>query len=216
MNKKRIELIIVSFTIIFMLSSVSLQVKADYSLIDTTQDLIHLIDGVTQATNVAIYPEIDIVSLVINESTITVTFVEAPIYSIDNFYDMIIYWNGDEHKNFTSGHWIPGNTNSQTCLVDSTGQVIVNITIYDSIELIGNTLYYPILNASLINSISLTAPGTGIMDTRHRNVGADFYRDVLDFGTKVVPGFNSLIASTSLIAMVLVVVFIKKRREGNH
>ncbi|MGC9779523.1 MAG: hypothetical protein HZR80_09810 [Candidatus Heimdallarchaeota archaeon] len=54
-----------------------------------------MIDGVTQASYLAVHQEIDIISLEMNESFVVATFLDTPILHIDNFYDFIVYWNGD-------------------------------------------------------------------------------------------------------------------------
>jgi hypothetical protein len=189
-----------------------LKVSADYTLIDGTQDIIHMNDGVTQATSLNVAPEIDIDELVINESTIAVSFVGTPFLDLDNFYDVVIYWNGDDYDNYTDGHWNDGQISSKTSLFNSTGHEIVNITISDLIVLIGNTLYFPILNASLITNIG--SPSTGIVDCRLRISvdGLEFYRDVLDFGTRSVPGFNFLISLMSMSTIVVLIILRKKKR----
>jgi hypothetical protein len=167
-------------------------------------------DGVTQATSLNVAPEIDIKELVINESTIAVSFVATPILDLDNFYDVVIYWNGDEYDNYTDGHWNDGQISSKTSLFNSTGHEIVNITISDLIVLKGNTLYFPILNASLITNIG--SPSTGIVDSRQRISidGLEFYRDVLDFGTRSVPGFTYLISLIGL-STIAVIIIIKRK-----
>jgi hypothetical protein len=211
MSKKNLGSLITSAFIILIISSSTLTVKADYSLIDGTEDIIHMNDGVTQATNLAVAPEIDIEELVINESTIAVSFVATPFLDLDNFYDVVIYWNGDEYDNYTDGHWNEGQISSKTSLFSSTGHEIVNITISDSIELIGNTLYFPILNASLITNIGL--PSTGIVDCRQRISvdGLEFYRDVLDFGTRSVSGYTFLISIISI--SIITAIIIRKRKK---
>lgn len=182
------------------------------SLVDETQDIIHMIDGVTSATNQTGYPEIDIVSLEMNESTVAVTFLNTPVLSIDNFYDFIVYWNGDQKGNFTDGHWNQGNIISQTYLVNSTGDIIVNTKANDSIAIIGNTLYYPILNASLI--VTDLNPINMIMDARQRDgTGPDFYQDTLEYNTgESVPSF-SFVASIIGIATLTTTVIISRKKH---
>ncbi|MHA1123743.1 MAG: hypothetical protein ACTSPC_13180, partial [Candidatus Heimdallarchaeota archaeon] len=130
-----------------------------------------------------------------------------------NFYDFIVYWNGDQNVNFTDGHWNQGNIISQTNLVNSTGGIIANTKINDSIEMIGNTIYYPIYNASLI--ITDLNPINMIMDARVRGgPGADLYRDVLEYNsnTGTASGFNFTIAILGLSTIMLAVIFSKKKR----
>ncbi|MCK5299000.1 MAG: hypothetical protein KAJ76_08845, partial [Candidatus Heimdallarchaeota archaeon] len=89
----------------------------------------------------------------------------------------------------------------------------VNTKINDSIEMIGNTIYYPIYNASLI--ITDLDPINMIMDARVRGgPGADLYRDVLEYNsnTGTASGFNFTITIIGLSTIVLAVIFSKKKR----
>lgn len=188
MNKKTLVPIITFIISILLIINITFVFGIDLSLVDEINDIVHVVDGVTIATDLNNISEIDIVSLEMNESYVAVTFLDTPFLHIDNFYDFIVYWNGDQNVNFTDGHWNQGNIISQTKLVNSTGGIIVNTKINDTIEMIGNTIYYPIYNASLI--ITDLDPINMIMDTRQRGGGgADLYRDVLEFNsTSAVPG----------------------------
>lgn len=212
MNKKRFNLIITSIAFILLVFSTTIRVKADYTMVDETQDIIQMSHGVTPALDLDVAPKIDIVSLVINESAMAVSFVATPVLHINNFYDIIIYWNSDDVQNFTDGHWNQGNVISQTKLINSTGEIIVNTKANDSIVLIDNTLYFPILNASYITGIS--SPVTGIVDCRQRISvdGFEFYRDVLDFGNRSVPGYTFLLSIISIATMMIIIIRKKKKR----
>ncbi|NHJ47071.1 MAG: hypothetical protein FK733_04715 [Asgard group archaeon] len=212
MNKKNLRVIIISFLPILFITNSILNVKADYTLVDETQDIIHMNTGATQASSLDVAPEIDIESLVINETTMAVSFVATPFLHIDNFYDVVIYWNGDEYDNYTDGHWNEGQISSKTSLFNSTGHEIVNITVSDSIELVGNTIYFPILNASLITNIG--SPSTGIVDCRQRISvdGFEFYRDVLDFGTRSVPGYTILLSLFGITTVMMISIIRKKKK----
>ena len=207
MNRKCIfHLIAVIFSLLLIVNT-SLVNAVDLSLTDEIGDINHWVDGVEIEINLVGFPEIDIVSLVMNESTVAVTFLATPVLHIDNFYDFIVYWNGDQNVNFTDGHWNQGNIISQTKLVNSTGDIIVHTTSNTSIEMIGNTIYYSILNASLI--VTDMDPINMIMDARQRDgIGPAFYQDILEYNTgETVPGYTfviSIIGITTLAATVLI------------
>ncbi len=213
MNKKTLVPIITIIISVLLIINTTFVFSVDLSLVDETNDIVHVVDGVTVAANLTSYPEIDIVSLEMNESFVTVTFLDTPFLHIDNFYDFIVYWNGDQNVNFTDGHWNQGNIISQTKLVNSTGGIIVNTKINDSIEMIGNTIYYPIYNASLI--VTDLDPINMIMDARQRGgPGADLYRDVLEFNTNTgtANGFTLTISIIGLATILLAVIKSKKKR----
>ncbi len=211
MNKKILVPIIISIISILLVFNTTCVNGVNLSLVDETQDIIHMIDGVTSATNQAVLPEIDIVSLEMNESTVAVTFLDTPVLSINNFYDFIVYWNGDQNGNFTDGHWNQGNIISQTYLVNSTGDIIVSTKANDSIAIIGYTLYYPILNASLI--VTDLDPINMIMDARQRDgTGPDFYQDTLEYNTgESVPGFTFVASIIGVATLVVTVIFSRKK-----
>ncbi len=173
-----------------------------------------MIDGVTQASNLAVHPEIDIISLEKNESFVAVIFQDTPILHIDNFYDFIVYWNGDQNANFTDDHCNQGHIISQTKLVNSTSGIIVNTKINNTIEMFGNTIYYPILNASLITTD--LEPINANMDTRHRNNGTDFYRDVLEYITRNVPRFIFLLSIVGITTFAMTIIMTKKKKERKN
>ncbi len=182
------------------------------SLIDETNDIVHVIDGVTTESNLTSKSEIDIVSLEMNESFIAVEFLGTPFLHIDNFYDFIVYWNGDQNDNYTDGHWNLGHITSQTHLVNSTGGLIVHTLVNDSIFLIGNTIYYPIYNASLI--ITDLDPINMIMDARQRGgPGADLYRDVLEYNSNTgsASGFRFILSTFGLSTIVVAAIIFKKK-----
>lgn len=213
MNKKTLVPIITFIISILLTVNTTFVFGVDLLLVDQTNDVVHVVDGVTVATNLTSYSEIDIISLEMNESFVSVTFLDTPFLHIDNFYDFIVYWNGDQNVNFTDGHWNQGNIISQTKLVNSTGGIIVNTKINDSIEMIGNTIYYPIYNASLI--ITDLDPINMIMDARVRGgPGADLYRDVLEYNTNTgtASGFNFTITIIGLSTIMFAVIFSKKKR----
>jgi len=212
MNRKNLAILFTSICCILLSINTVFVNGVDLSLTDATQDLDHWVDGELLESNLAIKPEIDIVSLVMNESTVAVTFLDTPILSIDNFYDFIVYWNGDQNSNFTDGHWNQGNIISQTYLINSTGGIIVTTKANDSIAIIGNTLYYPILNASLI--VTDLDPINMIMDSRQRDgTGPDFYQDTLEYNTsESVPGFT-VVASIIGIATLVVTVIISRKKH---
>ncbi len=190
----------------------SLVKGVDLSLTDTTEDISHWVDGVEIETNMNSIPEIDIVTLVMNESTVAVTFLDTPVLHIDNFYDFIIYWNGDQNVNFTDGHWNAGNIISQTKLVNGTGDIIVNTNSNTSIEMIGNTIYYSILNASLV--VTDMDPINMIMDARQRSgPGAEFYQDTLDYNSNTggVLGYTITITIIGLTTIALTVIKLRKK-----
>ncbi|MHA1126690.1 MAG: hypothetical protein ACTSSB_14440 [Candidatus Heimdallarchaeota archaeon] len=212
MNKKNFALFIASITCILLVFNPSWVNGVDLTLTDPIQDISHWVDGVEIATNLATPTEIDIVSMEMNESIVAVTFVDTPVLHIDNFYDFIVYWNGDQNVNFTDGHWNAGNIISQTKLVNSTGDIIVNTISNTSIELIGNTIYYSILNASLI--VTDMDPINMIMDARQRSgPGAEFYQDTLEYNTNTgaVPGYT--IAISIIGITTIVVTFITQRKK---
>ncbi len=126
MKKKSLVSIITLICCILITSKTTWVHGVDLTLVDETKDIIHMIDGVTQASNLAVHPEINIISLEMNESFVAVTFQDTTILHIDNFYDFIVYWNGDQNANFTDGHWNQGYIISQTKLVNSTSGIIVN------------------------------------------------------------------------------------------
>ena len=213
MNKKSLLPILVILLSIPFISNTNYVSCVDLTLTDATNDLVHVVDGETVATNVTVQPEIDIVSLVLNDTTIAVTFLAEPILSIDNWYDFIVYWNGQDIQNITDGHWNKGNIISETKLVNSTGDIIVHTTSNSSIEVIGNTIYYPIFNASMI--VTDLDPVNMIMDARHRTgPGAEFYRDTLEYnvGTESAPGFTNVISFVGLATIVLIIINKKKKR----
>jgi hypothetical protein len=213
MNKKTVIPFILSIISILLIVNTSFVKGVDFSLVDVTNDIVHVVDGVTTETNLTSKPEIDIISLVMNESFVAVAFLGTPFLHIDNFYDFIVYWNGDQNVNFTDGHWNLGNIISQTKLVNSTGGIIVNTKINDSIEMIGNTIYYPIYNASLI--VTDLDPINMIMDARQRGgPGADLYRDVLEYNSNTgsAPGFTFVLSILGLSTIILAVIIYKKKR----
>ncbi|MGC9779533.1 MAG: hypothetical protein HZR80_09860 [Candidatus Heimdallarchaeota archaeon] len=209
--KKTLVPIITSIISILLIINTTFVYGLDLSLVDETNDVVHILDGVTTTTGVDSKPEIDIVSLEMNESFVAVTFLDDPYLHIDNFYDFIVYWNGDQNVNFTNGHWNQGNIISQTKLVNSTGGIIVNTKINDAIEMIGNTIYYPIYNASLI--VTDLDPINIFMDARQRSgPGAEFYRDVLEFNSNMgVPGFTFVISMFGITSLVLTVIIFRKK-----
>ncbi|MBK5114607.1 MAG: hypothetical protein KGD59_02050 [Candidatus Heimdallarchaeota archaeon] len=210
MKKKSLVTIITSIFCILLTINIFSVSGVDLSLVDETQDVVHMVDGITQGSGLAVYPEIDIVSLEMNDSFIALTFLGTPVLHIDNFYDFIVYWNGDQNTNFTDGHWNQGNIISQTKLVNSTGGIIVNTLINDTIDMISNTIYYPIYNASLISTD--LDPINMIADARLRILGADFYRDVLEYNTgDTAPGYTYLIAVAGLTTLVIMVILRKKK-----
>ncbi|NHJ85863.1 MAG: hypothetical protein FK734_10405 [Asgard group archaeon] len=206
----------ISLTVVFIFIILSVNVlpakSVTLSLTDEINDIVHMVDGETVGVNIDVQPDIDITSLVINDTTIAITFFAAPILSIDNWYDFIVYWNGQNIQNFTDGHWNMGNIISSTKLVDSTGDKIVHTNSSDIIEVIGNTIYYPILNHSLI--VTDLDPVNMIMDARHRTgSGAEFYRDVLEYniGTESAPGYTIIISLVSLSAIIMILIIFKKK-----
>lgn len=185
----------------------------DLSLTDPINDLIYKVDGITVAYNITAQPEIDIISLELNNTFVAVTFLATPVLSIDNWYDFIIYWNGQDVQNWTDGHWNEGNIISQTKLVNSTGGIIVNTQSNSSIEVIGNTIYYTILNSSLI--VTDLDPVNMIMDARHRTgPGAEYYQDTLEYniGTTNMPGFTFVKAFLGITLVSVTFIFNKKKR----
>lgn len=212
MNKKTVVPFITFIIGILLIVNTSFVEGVDFSLVDVTNDIVHVVDGVTTETNLTSKPEIDIVSLEMNESFVAVAFLGTPFLHIDNFYDFIVYWNGDQNVNFTDGHWNQGNIISQTKLVNSTGGIIVNTKINDSIEMIGNTIYYPIYNASLI--VTDLDPINMIMDARQRGgPGADLYRDVLEYNSNTgsAPGFTFALSILGLSTIVLAAILLKRK-----
>jgi len=211
MNKKSLVPIITSIISVLFITNTTFVYGVDLSLTDETQDISHWVDGVETETNLAGYSEIDIVSLVMNESTVAVSFLVAPILHIDNFYDFIVYWNGDQNVNFTDGHWNQGNIISQTKLVNSTGGIIVNTKSNTSIEMIGNTIYYSILNASLI--VTDMDPINMIMDARQRDgAGPAFYQDTLEYNTgDMVPGYTYVISTIGITTLAVTVIISRKK-----
>ena len=78
--------------------------------------------------------------------------------------------------------------------------------------MIGNSIYYSILNASLI--VTDMDPINMIMDARQRSgPGAEFYQDTLDFNSNTggVPGYTIAIAIIGLTTITLTVIKPRKK-----
>ncbi len=78
----------------------------------------------------------------------------------------------------------------------------------------GNTIYFPILIASLITTD--LEPINAIMDIRHRNNGTDFYRDVLEYNTGNVPGFTFLLSIVGITTFAMTIIITKKKKERKN
>ena len=113
---------------------------------DAEDDVSHYIDDSLQYSgNYA--NEIDIVSLELIESEITLTLQDPPISDFDHTYSIYIYWNnyeGDASYNRTYGSYDQYFNNIQTRLVNSTGYQIAQESLVDMFRVIGRRIIVPI------------------------------------------------------------------------
>lgn len=210
--RKKNFIFMICFISIFLVNSLIPVDCASVILNDDTQDIYQVLDGKTPEKNIDRYPEIDIESIEINDTSIIITFVATPNESWVHKYDFAIWWNGKDVDNITNGIFDDNHRGVATQLVDDSGSEIVKFEEFDTVSIIGRSFVFPLLNASLISNIltpreiEITARFFGF------EIGyGGFFRDEFDYKSKGLPGYTTIIAIVS-ISSIIVMTYIKRRK----
>jgi hypothetical protein len=132
-----------------------------FILLDNAYDVAHLINYTYQKKG-AYSPEVDITRVVINGSNVEITLVGEPKVDKEHLYHYRIHWDGNQshYSNYSqaslgSSYNLRDLANySLTHIVDSTGQVIIDTILEDTIRLAPNKVIMPIVNHTFIQNLS--------------------------------------------------------------
>ncbi|NHJ49046.1 MAG: hypothetical protein FK733_14765 [Asgard group archaeon] len=218
MRKKNLNYIIV-LVCILLLSVIKPIHGASKIILDDTQDVYHTVYNpqnperpITAEKNIDRYPEIDIESIEINVTTIVITYVGVPNASWVHYYDFIIRWNGDDVDNITNGIWDDNHKGIATQLYDESDQEIAKSQEFDTVEVIGTSLVFPLLNGSLISNV--LNPRKVEITTRFQGFESGIegsFRDILTYKSKGLPGYSVFVTIFGLSTIVLI-TYIKRRK----
>ncbi|NHJ49114.1 MAG: hypothetical protein FK733_15105 [Asgard group archaeon] len=192
---------------------------ANFILEDEIADLEYFNDGTTVNPGPGVHDEIDIVSLEINGVSIVVTYVAAPIKSLDYSYTAQIYWIGDDDiGNWTKYQWDGDDNYAHTRIENGTGGEIIDEYAYDVIDPVGLTLVFPIYHTDKIPTI--LDPHIVVTSALYQVSVGEYYVDEIGYGPGTYsrrglpfPGFEIWISISCLSLIVMINLVMNKKKN---
>jgi len=182
---------------------------------DDANDVVYYSAGVLQSSGITTYPEIDIINVKVQDTSLSMDFQADVVNDSFHFYNIFVWWNGADIDNVTFGSFGRETYNSvKTFLVDGNGATIVDNNVSGIIDIDGDELNFQVPNSSLI--LAPTPPAGMKAEARYDNFSTNeyYYDERIYPVTDLFPGYTSIITLIGISSITIAVYYVRKYKKS--